>query len=456
MLFIEKELGNPDLERLSCIMNFEAGWQLVLKWQSSYGSLPKVEHAHTLIYKQVGGRKGHSAIDQATQQIVENELLNLNQTTTIDLYLDLHTCFDLMVKACHNLACRRHGAANAYLRLHAQTHQLMRYFVRHKFGVSKEYNTFSQHPWHGAGQGVADTALQYIALLDMLIDAYHTKVAPQLMHDPTKVISIQQSLKASIDDVILHAASRTQDTFEDLQQRTQTQLQWWAQLIQVTGGELNPTKCCGLIYHWEPDKDGILWLKRPDTPPDFLSLTKANTQTPIPITKNDEGMCYLSIYIMIDRNTTPMEKNLWSKAMLYTTAFRRTPMNCHEAGVIYCSCCIPAMSYPLPATWFQDTFFAKVHQLSTSTILNKMGFHHTLPRCLVFAPRAFGGVGLCNLQTEMKVQQLLILIRHMRAQTPLGNSIELLIQQYQLWAGVSQPILQDTTPYPWVPDQWLS
>ncbi len=455
-LFIEKEIGNPDLERLRCIMLFEADWQLLLKWHSSYGFLPKTEKARTLAYEQGGGRKGRSAIDQATQQIVENELVHLEQTTTIDLYLDLRTCFDLMVEACHNLACRRHGAADDYLRLHARTHQLMRYHVRHKFGVSTEYNTFSQHPWHGAGQGAADAALRYIALSDTLIDAYHTKVAPYLMHDPTKAIAVQRSLKAFIDDVVLHAVSSPQDTFEHLQQRAQQQLQWWAQLVQVTGGELNPTKCCGLIYHWEPDKDGILQLQRPDTPPDFLSLTKSTTQTPIPINQNNEGTRYLGVYITIDRNTTPMEQHLWSKAVLYTNAFRRTLMNRREAGVIYRSCFLPAMSYPLPATWLPDTFFAKVHQLSTSTFLNKMGFHRTLPRCLVFAPRALGGVGLCNLQTEMEVQQIILLLRHMRAHTPLGNSIELLLRKYQLWAGVSQPILQDTTPYPWVPDRWLS
>jgi len=34
----------------------------------------------------------------------------------------------MMVKACHNLACRHHGADVAYLRLHARMHQLMRYY----------------------------------------------------------------------------------------------------------------------------------------------------------------------------------------------------------------------------------------------------------------------------------------------------------------------------------------
>jgi len=57
-MFIEKDLGNLDLNLLRCIMIFEADWQLLLKWHSSYGFLPQTEHAHTLTPDQGGGRKG--------------------------------------------------------------------------------------------------------------------------------------------------------------------------------------------------------------------------------------------------------------------------------------------------------------------------------------------------------------------------------------------------------------
>jgi len=50
---------------------------------------------------------------------------------------------------------------------------------------SSEFNTFEQHPWHGVGQGAANATLGYIVLSDTLIDAYHTKVAPQMLTDPT-------------------------------------------------------------------------------------------------------------------------------------------------------------------------------------------------------------------------------------------------------------------------------
>jgi len=101
-----------------------------------------------------------------------------------------------MVEACHNLACCRHGTDITYLCLHAKMHQAMKYYVRHKFGMSSQYNTFTQHPWHGAGQGAADAAVQYIVLSDTIIDAYHSKIAPIGLTDPLKAITIMQSLKA--------------------------------------------------------------------------------------------------------------------------------------------------------------------------------------------------------------------------------------------------------------------
>jgi len=262
-------------------MIFEADWQLLLKWHSSYGFLPKTEAAGTLVYAQGGGRKGRSAIDQAAQQIIETEVIHLRQDTAIDLYLDLRQCFDMMVEACHNLACRRHGADDAYLRLHAKTHQAMKYYIRHKFGVSTEYNTFAAHPWHGAGQGAADAALRYIALSDTLIDAYHTKVAPTMMTDPMQTIELLCSLKAFIDDVVLHASANPQTPYETLLQKAQDQLRWWNKLVQVTGGSLNYKKCGAITYKWTPDRYGILTLSPHN---DQSTITLKDAPNPQPIT----------------------------------------------------------------------------------------------------------------------------------------------------------------------------
>jgi len=90
-----------------------------------------------------------------------------------------------------------------------------------------------------------------------------------------------------------------------------------------------------------------------------------------------------------------------------------------------------------------------------STILNKMGYHQNLPRYMVFVPKQMGGVGLHNLCHEMELQQIMILICHLQANTQLGKVIQILLCTYQLWAGLSELVLLDTRECPWIPDCWI-
>jgi len=70
----------------------------------------------------------------------------------------------------------------------------------------------------------------------------------------------------------------------------------------------------------------------------------------------DEGICYLGVYIMGNQNTWPMESHLWEKAMQYTSAFQKTPMTHCEASILYCSCFVPALTYPSWQPGYQIIF----------------------------------------------------------------------------------------------------
>jgi len=225
-----------------------------------------------------------------------------------------------MVKACQNLACHQHRAANDYLHLYAKMHRLMKYYVCHKFGISHDYNMYEQHPWHGAGQGAADTALHYIALSDVLINAYHTKIQPSIIHDLTLTMIITCSIKAFINDVAMVADTPTSN-LNKLLARTQAQLIWWNQLIQVTGGALNSKKCCYAFYHWLLDTLGILCLKPLLTDVGHLTLSPQDQHDHIPILSLHKGTRYLGVYIATSRSTITMENQLWKKAITYTKAF---------------------------------------------------------------------------------------------------------------------------------------
>jgi len=102
------------------------------------------------------------------------------------------------------------------------------------------------------------------------------------------------------------------------------------------------------------------------------------------------------------------------------------------------------------------TFFEWIHRLLTSTILNKMGLHCHLLQSMVFAPWELGGVGSKVSYMNKSVQQLLILVCRLHAMTPLSTALKLFIRTYQLWAGIRWHVLDNTQPYPWILDHWLS
>ncbi len=91
----------------------------------------------------------------------------------------------------------------------------MKHYVRHKYSILEDYNTFDQHPWHGAGQGAANAVLCYIALLDSLIDAYHLKIQLWIINNPTLTLVIIKSMKAFINNVAMSVGSST-SSFKNL------------------------------------------------------------------------------------------------------------------------------------------------------------------------------------------------------------------------------------------------
>jgi len=202
----------------------------------------------------------------------------------------------------------------------------MKYYVCHQYGISNNYNTFEFHPWHGVGQGTADAALHYIALSDSLIDAYHSYFQPRILHDPTLTMQIIKSIKAFIDDVVMLTGD-SETTFQQLVKRTQNQLQWWNGLVQSSGGALNPTKCCGAFYCWQPNQCRILQLTNPDPNESVIKVTPDAMSQSIPTLKFAQGTRYLGVYLTCNGSTKPMKDHMWKKAITYTRAFQHTHMS---------------------------------------------------------------------------------------------------------------------------------
>jgi len=180
---------------------FEADYNLLLKWHSSMGFLPRAKRADRIHDSQGGGQPGRSAIDLACKKIVLYDHVHITRTNAIDISKDVTKCFDRMIKACMNLLCRQQGADVQYLKLHAAMQQHMRYYVKHVTGISTEYNQHTDdNPWYGAGQGAGDACLCWIAQANSMILAYESLATPWILSAPNHATPFTQLIDAFIDN----------------------------------------------------------------------------------------------------------------------------------------------------------------------------------------------------------------------------------------------------------------
>jgi len=192
----------------------------------------------------------------ACKKAIVYEWIRLMRQAGINIDNDLEACFDNMVEACHSLACQSKGADTDYLRLHAQTQKLQKYYIKHSQGISTDRNTFTaDNPWYGAGQGTGDAALRYATQSNRMIQAYQEESTGLPMFNPNGTIQVPQHIDAYADDTTLMNSNPTRN-LTNIHLQAQCNLACWSDLVKCTGSALNPPKCGWAQFKWNFDPHG--------------------------------------------------------------------------------------------------------------------------------------------------------------------------------------------------------
>jgi len=88
--------------------------------------------------------------------------------------------------------------------------------------------------------------------------------------------------------------------------------------------------------------------------------------------------------------------------------------------------------------------------------LMKLGYPQTFPRSVVYASTSRGGLGFWHLGHKQGVQKCIQLVKQIRANTSMGQISKIIVEHYQLMAGILQPVLEDTRSLSWSNSQWLN
>jgi len=211
------------------------------------------------------------------------DYVHITRTSAIDISINVARCFDCLIEACENLLCQQQGADLNYLKLHAAMQQLFRYHIKHAHGISTQYNQHSeQDPWYGAGQGAGNACARWIVQANSMILAYNTRANPWSITNPDHSSPVALGLDAFIDDTDLMAAALPNQTTPTPIQKVQYNLTLWNELLQASGGSLNPSKCVWFYFNWKQDARGTVKIVAPpSTSPPIEIHTAPNQSSPI-------------------------------------------------------------------------------------------------------------------------------------------------------------------------------
>jgi len=222
------------------------------------------------------------------------------------------------------------------LKLHALLQQTFRYYVKHAQGISEEYNQYSNtDPWYGAGQGAGDACLRWIVQADSIIKAYASRAEPWHIYSPDYANHYCQLLDAFIDDTDIFAAKQPRQNFQNFVATLQENINLWHNLLQASGGVLNPSKCVWLCFNWHVGTNGRPKIIPPPATASLSLTVQGQSPEKIPLLDPMAAHRYLGVYLTTDGNCKTELNTFYQRNMKYVQLMQTFPFSHREALVVY-------------------------------------------------------------------------------------------------------------------------
>jgi hypothetical protein len=199
-------------------------------------------------------------------------------------------------------------------------------------------------------------------------------------------------------------------------------IQFFLDVLQVTGGDLEPEKCVWyLISHrW---KDGKPKLLQKHSSHRGIKIFSRSTNTDSGVKRKipNEGHRTMGFFMTGDGTCSAHKKVMTEKASLYAIAIQRSALWKGKSGLLYNSFHLPSIGYVTPATTLTQQECYKIQKPVVNEILPKMGIRRKAHRSVVFSTAQFGGLGLEHLASYQGHSRLQYLMGHLRYNSTTGK-----------------------------------
>lgn len=458
-VMIPKDLHEYKIHRLRVIHIYEADFNLILavKWRE----LLQFADRQGIVHQgQYGGRPGREATSVALLEELRLDVSYCTRRTLITFDNDAASCYDRIIPALASLINRKYGMHRQVVLLHGKTLQEVKYKLKTALGVSDDAYSHSIHfPIYGTGQGSGNSPMVWLFLSATLFDAHNEIAHGATFQDPTGTISTHMTLSGFVDDTntaLNDWLPQHQANLTELLHLIQQDAQYWNDLLFISGGKLELSKCSFHVLRFDFQSDGTPRPSR-DLPPPLI-LQDAVSGAPIEVSALpiDTPHKILGHWKAPAGSGAKQLKHLSTKAVSVSTLIYTGPFSRHGAKLVYRAKYVSFLSFVLPQCTFTPTQLKKAERVSMPRIIAKCGFFRKTSYALLFAPTDYAGGGFLHWSTIQGEGQIRQFIKHWRTSTEVSAMLRISLAWSQWQAGISTSILQDLeTPLHHVEARWI-
>ena len=458
-VMIEKDKGNPCINRLQIIHLFEADYNLFLKLMWGSRLVRRALKLGLLHDGQHGSVPGRTTMDPIMLNQLTTDLCRVLRINYARFDNDASACFDRIIVALAMLAARRCGMPTNAVKTHATALELMQYTVKTVYGASEaSYKGTPFEPLFGTGQGSGTSPAAWLTLVVLLLNTWE-KVIPERIcfRSPDGTMEHRRLVDAFVDDTALGITNHGDQSFEELVASLTKAAQTWEKLLFYSGGSLNLSKCSWYIMYWDW-KQGrpILRKIQADDPVVTLHRGESNNQTQIKRLETNMSSRILGVIQTPEGDFSDHIAMLKAKADKYAGYLRSPRLSALDVKIFHQTMYGPAMRYSLPAVAVDEEELEQIQTKILPTIVQKLGHSSKLPTAIRHGPPEMGGIGLMDLRTEVGIEMIRFFRHSVYKQSQVGKLLLLSLQSSQLEAGIPTLLLEEPkTVVPYLTPTWI-
>ena len=395
---------------------------------------------------------------------LEKDLIRQTKSNSAHVDNDATGYYDRIKTLLGMLACRRLGMSSEAVACQVDALRRMRYAIKHGGGISSaDYTGTDDDPLFGIGQGSGSSPAIWLALVIILLNCLdrlseEAGIPGLSFHDPWDEIFEAWRVGAFVDDTnqgVMDPEGKL--AFEELIEELRRAAQLWENLLSISGGALNLSKCSWTVQYWTWTRGRPTLLPMTSSDPPLLLTSGDNPEHHIIRQhSNATELKGLGVYMNFEGSFSLHAKNMRKKFDGMARRLNQSSMQANLAWIYYTSFYVPAVKHSLPVVSLTSTELHRVQSLMTATILNKLGYNRHFSHAVAFAPKGVFGVGLVDLRLEQGLCHIQSLLDYVGTDHKVGRVMVISLRHLQIEAGVSFDLLvQPTTSVSYLTNCWL-